>query len=63
VPGGRTYGSSDARGAYPSDKPLTPADVVATVYQALGIDPDAILRDAEGRTHLLCDGKPVHELL
>jgi uncharacterized protein (DUF1501 family) len=63
VPGGRAYGSSDARGAYPSDKPLTPADVVATVYQALGIDPNAILRDAEGRTHLLCDGKPVHELL
>jgi hypothetical protein len=57
--GGRTYGSSDAKGAYPADKPLTPADLTATVYQLLGIDPGAVLRDAAGQTHRLCDGTAI----
>lgn len=61
--GGRTFGSSDAKGAYPADKPLTPADLTATVYRLLGIDPDTVLRDAAGQTHRLCDGKPIAELL
>ncbi|HUR55802.1 MAG TPA: DUF1501 domain-containing protein [Gemmataceae bacterium] len=63
VPGGRVYGSSDAKGSYPADRPVTPADLTATVYQALGIDPSTVLRDAEGRTHRLCDGKPIDGLL
>jgi hypothetical protein len=63
LPGGHVHGSSDAKGAYPADKLLTPADLTATVYRTLGIDPDTVLRDAEGRTHRLCDGKPIEELL
>jgi uncharacterized protein (DUF1501 family) len=63
VHGGQTYGRSDARGAHPAEKPVTPADVVATVYHALGIDPRATLQDGEGRTHRLCEGSPLHELL
>lgn len=63
VPGGAVVGSSDAKGAYPADKPLTPADLTATVYRLLGIDPDAVFRDALGQLHRLCDGKPVDELL
>lgn len=62
-PGGVVYGSSDAKGAYPADKPLTPADLTATVYKAFGIDPNTTLHDSEGRTHRLCDGKPIAELL
>jgi uncharacterized protein (DUF1501 family) len=61
--GGRAYGSSDAKGAYPADRPLAPADLTATVYRLLGIDPAAMLTDAEGRTHRLCHGKPIGELL
>jgi uncharacterized protein (DUF1501 family) len=63
LPGGRVYGSSDAKGAYPADKPLAPADLTATVYQLLGIDPDTVLQDAVGQTHRLCDGKPAADLL
>jgi hypothetical protein len=63
VAGGVAYGRSDARGAYPAEKPLTPADVVATVYHALGIDPRATLHDAQGRVHRLCEGNPIAELL
>ena len=48
LPGGTVYGSSDAKGAFPADKPLTPADLTATVYRLLGIDPDTTLHDAEG---------------
>src|SRR5205823_2299067 len=62
ISGGKVCGASDARGAYPAERPLTPADVAATIYQALGIDPHVTLRDAEGRTHVLCEGKPIGEL-
>jgi uncharacterized protein (DUF1501 family) len=63
VRGGQTLGRSDARGTYPAEKPVGPSDVVATVYQALGIDPKATLDDVEGRAHRLCEGTPLHELL
>ncbi len=63
LPGGRVYGSSDAKGAYPADRPVTPADLTATVYRALGIDPAAVLHDPEGRAHRLCHGTPIDELL
>ncbi|MFO0967198.1 MAG: DUF1501 domain-containing protein [Gemmataceae bacterium] len=59
VGGGRVYGASDAQGAYPRDHPATPADLAATVFRALGIDPQTILNDAEGRTHRLCSGRPL----
>jgi hypothetical protein len=37
VKGGRVVGSSDARGEHPHDRPLTPADLAATVQYAVGI--------------------------
>jgi arylsulfatase A-like enzyme len=37
VSGGRVIGSSDARGEKPADHPVTPADLAATIYQAVGI--------------------------
>jgi hypothetical protein len=62
VAGGQVYGSSDVRGAFPRDRPVVPADVAATVYHALGIDPGTILTDAEQRTHRLCSGQPMIDL-
>jgi hypothetical protein len=63
IRGGMAYGRSDAKGAYPAEKALAPADVVATVYQALGINPHATLHDIQGQAHQLCQGKPLRELL
>lgn len=63
VPGGHVHGTSDAKGAFPADKSITPADLTATVYRTLGIDPSVTLLDSEGRTHRLCDGEPIRELL
>jgi hypothetical protein len=37
VHGGRVVGESDAKGDHPHDRPVTPADVAATVYHATGI--------------------------
>ncbi|MEJ7639919.1 MAG: DUF1501 domain-containing protein [Singulisphaera sp.] len=39
MPGGLVVGRTDARGESPADRPVTPADLAATLYTALGIDP------------------------
>ena len=40
VKGGRVVGESDAKGAFPKTNPKTPQDVLATMYQHLGVDTD-----------------------
>ena len=62
VRGGQAHGDSDVKGAFPFAKPVTPADITATIYHALGIDPALVLADAEQRTHQLCKGKPILDL-
>jgi hypothetical protein len=42
---GYVHGASDRIGARPSLNPLTPADIIATIYHCLGIRPDLELRD------------------
>ena len=39
IQGGRVVGTSDEIGYAPKDRPVTPAEIAATVYQGLGIDP------------------------
>ena len=38
IKGGQVVGATDEIGGYPVDRPITPAEVAATVYKALGID-------------------------
>ena len=59
IRGGQVYGSSDRLGAFPRDLPTGPADVHATIFQALGIPLDAHLQDALGRAYPLTDGRPL----
>src|SRR5205823_10577917 len=49
VQGGQVIGRSDPIGSYPSTNPYAPDDVGATIYHALGIEPDAEVRDRQGR--------------
>jgi uncharacterized protein (DUF1501 family) len=49
VPGGIVIGGSDATGESPADRPVTPADLAATVYTLLGIDPARTLHTPDGR--------------
>ena len=63
IRGGQTYGSSDRFGEYPSDKPVTPADVTKTVYHAMGIH-DLQAFDSQNRPYdLLAEGNAMTELL
>ncbi|QDU30131.1 hypothetical protein ETAA8_52500 [Anatilimnocola aggregata] len=60
---GIVYGSSDKDAAYPIDKPVTPEDLAATIYTALGIDPHMQLADMQGRPVPIVDGGcPLEEL-
>jgi uncharacterized protein (DUF1501 family) len=59
IRGGQVYGSSDRIGAEPRDLPTGPADVHATIFQALGIPLDAHLHDSTGRPYALTDGRPL----
>jgi uncharacterized protein (DUF1501 family) len=62
IRGGQVYGSSDRRGEYPAEKPVTPADVTKTVYHAMGIH-DLEATDREGRPfNLLAEGAAIREL-
>src|SRR5262249_22579269 len=47
--GGTVCGASDAQAAYVKDRPVRPADICATVYHCLGIDPDVTVPDRSGR--------------
>lgn len=49
VRGGQVIGSSDSVGESPLDRPVTPADLAATIYTLLGIDPAAELITPDGR--------------
>jgi hypothetical protein len=59
VRGGQVYGRSDAHAAYAADLPVSPDDLAATVFHALGIPLDVEMRDAQDRPLPLCTGKPV----
>jgi uncharacterized protein (DUF1501 family) len=41
--GGTVVGASDAIAAAPKDRPVTPADIAATVYRGFGLDPRALV--------------------
>jgi hypothetical protein len=49
IRGGTIHGSSDAQAAYVRDNPVSTADVCATIYHCLGIDPEMTVPDRSGR--------------
>ena len=64
VQGGRVLGASDSRGAFPLNNPVTPQDVLATVYHHLAINTSASYTDGSGRPiPVLPHGKPIIDLL
>ncbi|MBI1918625.1 MAG: DUF1501 domain-containing protein [Planctomycetes bacterium] len=64
IKGGSVCGASDAQAAYVKDRPVSTADVCATIYQCLGIDPDLTVPDRSGRPHPVANGgHPIREVL
>jgi uncharacterized protein (DUF1501 family) len=60
---GQVVGSTDAHGAYPKDCPLTPKDLLATIYRHLDIDPRLEFKDFSGRPiPILSEGEPIRAL-
>ena len=56
-------GSTDRLGQRPATRPLTPSNLHATIYQALGVDPHMTLTDHTGRPiNVLDDPTPIDEL-
>ncbi|HDZ21246.1 hypothetical protein LCGC14_0181970 [marine sediment metagenome] len=47
--GGQVIGASDARGVEVKDRPVYPWDLIASMYELLGIDPDGTLPHPQGK--------------
>ncbi len=62
MPTGRLYGASDATGSSPKDKPVHPNDLLATVYYALGINPEMEVLNHLNQPRELVKGRPVADL-
>ncbi|MCI0741540.1 MAG: DUF1501 domain-containing protein [Gemmataceae bacterium] len=62
IRGGQVYGSSDAHAAYAAERPVSPDDLAATVFSALGIPLDLEMHDNLGRPMPLCTGRAVDAL-
>jgi hypothetical protein len=64
IRGGQVIGSTDAKGYRPLTRALSPENIHATIYKALGIDPTLHLLDHNGRpTPVLEDPTPISELI
>tara|TARA_B100000029_G_scaffold246199_1_gene243206 strand:+ start:1360 stop:2841 length:1482 start_codon:yes stop_codon:yes gene_type:complete len=61
---GQVVGSTNRNGERPATRPVTPKDVLATVYQAMGIDVSRTFTNTGGRpVPVLPEGEVISELL
>lgn len=65
IKGGNVVGRSDKEGGYVAENPVSPKDVLCTLYHLMGIDAHATtVPDAQGRPYpLVADGRVLHEAL
>jgi hypothetical protein len=59
---GAIHGASDKIGGYPASDPVSPDDIAATMFWALGIDPETIVYDTLNRPLPIAAGKPITRL-
>jgi len=61
---GQVVGETNSKSEYPLHDPVTPQDLLATVYRHLGVDWNAQLNDFSGRPiSILPHGKPIEQLI
>lgn len=64
IQGGAVLGRTDRIASLVAADPVSPQDVLATVYHCLGYGPETTIRDPQGRVLTLYDaGKPIQPLL
>lgn len=62
VPGGHIFGATDRLGGYVTDKPVTPADLAATMLTHLGINPSQNYHAAQlSESFTLSTGRPIRD--
>ena len=60
---GFVYGASDKLGAYPTVGLAKPEDLAATMFAALGINPESEIRDKLNRPLPIARGTPIREVM
>jgi uncharacterized protein (DUF1501 family) len=61
---GQVVGETNSKAEFPVHNPLTPQDLMATVYRHLGIDPAHTFLDFSGRpVPILLTGRPIAQLV
>jgi hypothetical protein len=61
---GQVIGKTDAHAEYPAERPLSPLDVLATMYHVVGVDPNHIFYNNAQRPNLILPGgQPIPELI
>jgi hypothetical protein len=63
IRGGQVLGASDRIGAFPSDSPVDPTDIQATIYHCLGLSPHLKIYDDLGRPFEISTGRILTRLL
>ena len=64
IRGGTVYGQSNEHAAWVKDRPVSTADICATIYSAMGIDPHTLIQDKLGRPVPIAQyGQPIEEIL
>lgn len=63
LPRGFVFGKTDQHAAYVTENPVSPADLTATFFTLLGIDPNATVPGPKGMPHAISTGQPLKELL
>ena len=66
--GGRTrpgivYGASDSRASAPTRDPVSMEDLTATLFAAMGLDPEAVVHTRDNRPVPITYGQPIRGLL
>lgn len=61
---GRVIGATNRKGEFPIDRAVSPADILATVYRQIGIDPERQFLNGAGRpVSILSHGAAILELI
>ena len=61
---GQVIGETNTRGEVPRTRPVTPQDLMATIYHVLGIDCDLRFLNGAGRpTAIVEQGQPIPEMV
>jgi hypothetical protein len=62
VRGGQVHGSSDRLGDHPRDGRVRPEDLTATIFHALGHEPDTLIQDNLGRPLPISRGEVIRQV-